>query len=561
MPFIFAFSALILSTATFSAAQTSTRGIQFQPCPELNANITVFNGVNGTTFDCAQLLVPLDYTDPNSAPLNLSLFRVSATAEPVLGTVLINFGGPGGTGAENLPFFASQAHSNIGPQWNLVSWDPRGTGYTIPFNCGVGESGTGATITGKRDVGNLVSANITKVFLNGGWEIAGQTADFCFTKVGENGTLIGTAFVARDMFEIVDALGEDGLLRFYGWSYGTALGSYAAAMFPERIGAIVLDGNLNPHNYQAGHYLNFADDIDEGFEGFLQTCFDVTDDCALYSFLQPNTTQDLLDAINMALTPLLQSATTNIEGYSAYAAVKNILIQPLYYPTSWPQFAETLISILNATADSEAPAADTPRSAYGAAANAVLGIRASDAIFIANSSDEYLPIVQASADVSPGFSDVSYFPLWLSARWRLPAKERYWGDFRVNTSAPILYVNGEFDPVTPLQDAYNGSATFAGSVVLPHSGYGHGIFVNPSQCVARYVQAYFSSGTLPEEGAHCEPDLSPVEMWRANLKDKDRNSTAGNDIIEVVPGGAGRGSVGIAFVFVAVLASAFMNMM
>jgi hypothetical protein len=41
-------------------------------------------------------------------------------------------------------------------------------------------------------------------------------ADTCAAAQNETGTLLGTAFVARDMMRIVDALGEDGLLRFWG---------------------------------------------------------------------------------------------------------------------------------------------------------------------------------------------------------------------------------------------------------------------------------------------------------------------------------------------------------
>jgi pimeloyl-ACP methyl ester carboxylesterase len=64
-----------------------------------------------------------------------------------------------------------------------------------------------------------------------------------------NGTLIGTAFVVRDMMEVVDALGEDGKLRLWGLSYGTLLGMTAAAMFPDRMDRLVLDGVVNVHNY------------------------------------------------------------------------------------------------------------------------------------------------------------------------------------------------------------------------------------------------------------------------------------------------------------------------
>lgn len=533
MALTFAFTALGLTTAAGVMAQGAGQtGIVFEACPELNANITASNGVEGAVVECGTLSVPLDYTDTGAGQLELRLFRANATEEPVLGTVLMNFGGPGGTAAENLPPWAELAHTIIGPQWNLVSWDPRGTGYTIPFACNLDPSDPAPTQ--KRDIGTLVSTNLTEVFLRGGWEAAGMLADYCAGEAGETGTLIGTAFTARDMMEIVDALGEDGLLRYYGWSYGTALGSYAAAMWPERIERMVLDGNVNPHDYQAGHYGEFLVDTDAAFAGFLQACFDATDNCALYSLLQPNTTQDILDAINAVLVPLAESATSNVTAYTTYLAVKSVVVQPLYFPATWPKLGMTLASLLNGTASE--PSNETAPTPYGEAANALMGIRGSDATFIANSSDEYLSQVQYQTTVSPGFSDVAYFTLWTSAQWRLPAKERYWGDFQATTKTPILYVNGEFDPVTPLVNAYNGSAGFAGSVVLPHSGYGHGVFASPSTCVANHVQAYFLNATLPSGNASCEPDATMLEVWKATVAGSGSNSTSGGNS---TPGGNG----------------------
>ncbi|KAK5316321.1 hypothetical protein LTR70_006275 [Exophiala xenobiotica] len=565
MSLTFALTALTLSTVASALPHTrDEKSIQFQPCPELNARITAITGVEGTPFDCAKLSVPMDYTKIDSGPLELDLFRVNATEEPVLGTVLINFGGPGGTGAENLPAWADQARDNIGAQWNLLSWDPRGTGNTIPFQCNLTDISGTTTTPQKRDLGTLVSTNLTEVFLNGGWEAAGQLADHCASEANEKATLIGTAFVARDMIEIVDALGEDGLLRYYGWSYGTALGSYAAAMFPERVERMVLDGNMNPYDYQAGHYGELVDDVDEAFGGFLQACFDAIDDCALYTLLQPNTTQDLLDAINLVLTPFAQNAASSIEAYTSYLSIKGIFIQPLYFPRTWPRTAQTLASLLNGTTSSTPGSNSTPE-VYGTAQNAVIGIRGSDATFIANSSEEYLAEVKYQATVSPGFSDVAYFSLWPSAQWRMHAQERYWGDFNVTTKTPILYVNGEFDPVTPLVNAYKASAGFEGSVVLPHSGYGHGIFAAPSQCVAGYVQAYFKDATLPGEDAHCEPDSSLLQVWRASVQATKNDSTSagdGNSTVADFEGAAIRGrTTRVGLAFAALLMVAAMNVL
>lgn len=55
--------------------------------------------------------------------------------------------------------------------------------------------------------------------------------------------------MVRDMMQIVDALGEDGMLRFWGVSYGSLLGSTAVAMFPDKVDKIILDGVVNPFEY------------------------------------------------------------------------------------------------------------------------------------------------------------------------------------------------------------------------------------------------------------------------------------------------------------------------
>jgi hypothetical protein len=92
---------------------------------------------------------------------------------------------------------------------------------------------------------------------------------------------------------------------------------------------------------------------------------------------------------------------------------------------------------------------------------------------------------------------------WPSARWKIDATERFIGSFRgVEIRHGFLFVNWEHDSVTPLAHTSRSSDEFEGSVVLPHSGYGHSIVVNPSACVAAHVQAYFRDGVLPTSGTH-----------------------------------------------------------
>lgn len=108
------------------------------------------------------------------------------------------------------------------------------------------------------------------------WASTKLLVDKCYETSKEMAGVCGTAFVVRDMMQIVDALGEDGLLRYWGMvssplnitstaktnvighSYGTILGQTAAAMFPNRIDRMVLDGNLNGHEYCNAWYVSLV---------------------------------------------------------------------------------------------------------------------------------------------------------------------------------------------------------------------------------------------------------------------------------------------------------------
>ncbi|KAF7504150.1 hypothetical protein GJ744_002619 [Endocarpon pusillum] len=488
---------------------SQNRTINWHPCPDVEAEVFEALGVPiPLPFDCASLPVPLDYTDPESGTLDLALIRLNATQEPVLGSVLWNPGGPGGTGVENLAVQSEELIEVLGGQYNVVSWDPRGTGKTIPFDCGLAETAA----VQRRDADSLLRTNLTERFLNGGWDDAESYAEACYSTMNATGELIGTAFVARDMVEIIDALGEDGLLRYWGLSYGTQLGSTFAAMFPERVERMLLDANTNPHDYVVGHWGNYLVDADKTLLAFLEECAKAKDRCALAQYTGLTTAADLLEMLNAGLEPLLQNATSgHEEGWLAYLLVKQYLYNRLYWPRLWPRLAETITGFLNGSlTDLALPTQAPTREPYNLGVDSINGIRCSDALWRASSPEEILDQVEYQATVSESFSDVGYDFTWSCAAWKMEAKEQYTGNFSVKTKFPILLVNGAFDVAIPLVSAFNASAGFEDSVVLIHGGYGHGLTAHPSLCTARAVQAYFKDGVLPEPGTTCEPD---VEVW------------------------------------------------
>lgn len=488
----------------------SKSAIEWSPCPsELLEEV---NAPNSTKMDCATLPVPLDYTDSDSDKLDLSLFRVKATKEPCKGTVLFNPGGPGGPGGENLPSQGPILVEQFGGHYNVLSWDPRGTGKTLPFSCNITDE-TISTPQKRDENDSLIKVNSTQWYLNGGFEAQFKYVEKCYEENKEIGELLGSAFTARDVMEIVDALDEGGMLRYYGLSYGAVLGDYLAAMFPDRIESMILDSNPNPHEYRDGSYRGYLEDTDKTLIKFLDECLKNADRCALAQYTKANTTGDLMQALNAALLPLAENATKSEEAWTLFATSKTLGIhETLYFPNQWPKLAESLTSMLNGSAaeatDAEGASEGLSETPYNLGEDSINAIRCGDSTTRVSSPEEFLDTIAAQYSVSESFSDVGYQHTWVCSIWKFKAKEQYTGDFKEKTRNPILYINGLYDPATPMSAAVNASAGFEGSVVLTHGGYGHGVMFHGSNCTNKVMQEYFMEGTLPEEGTVCEPDVA-----------------------------------------------------
>ncbi|KAG8938528.1 hypothetical protein FRC03_007132 [Tulasnella sp. 419] len=271
---------------SINVRQTGT--LQWGPC------VKSLEWGEPSSLVCANFTVPLDWTNTsNGQNAILYVAKLKAKSGTSRGTIFVNPGGPGGSGFEFLRETTSEQLSNItGGNFDIVSWDPRGVGLTQPsINCfdpkgnqTANEAALGFRINLLYNTLNARSTGPDQSdidrFLANATTIESNMQNFvqsCVDKNQENLKYVGTIATVRDLVALADAIeGPGSLIRYWGFSYGTIIGSYLLDLFPDRIGRVVLDGVVDSTIYsQKPPYQAYGDsvqDADMALQAFYDAC-------------------------------------------------------------------------------------------------------------------------------------------------------------------------------------------------------------------------------------------------------------------------------------------------
>jgi len=240
-------------TTPSAAAASSTTGAAAPSAPPPSAPppSTSPGGLRWTacgSLQCATLAVPLDYADPAGPTLGLALARKPArTPAARIGSLLINPGGPGDSGVDDLPAELRSLTATLQNRFDIVSWDPRGVERSAPVHCSDPKASAGGTTSSgsAESAPPLDPAPTTAAgqkALTDAYRAAGQA---CLQWSGDLLRHVGTDATVEDIERIRLALGDD-RLTFIGHSSGTLLGAVYADRYPQHVRAFVLDGPIDP---------------------------------------------------------------------------------------------------------------------------------------------------------------------------------------------------------------------------------------------------------------------------------------------------------------------------
>lgn len=487
-------------------------------------------------YDCARLDVPLNWLEPSDAQRAIiAVIRLRATdTADYRGAMIFNPGGPGGSGVWALKDHGEHLQTVVGKNHDIISFDPRGIGASVPrIECW--DSPQKKQFWDNQEV-PVIDAHPGVLYDAFARSIAYSVN--CQTTLRDTAILehSSTASHARDMLEILNQLGQDKLL-YWGFSYGTVLGGTFAAMFPDRVGRLVSDGNVDYREWYLGEHINFIRDTDKVMKYFYETCHEAGPlNCAFYQS-SPEAIEDrhwkLLDSlrVNPVLLPAGESGP-EVPELVTYSKIKRLTSTTLYRPNYFfKPYAEILAALEKGDAqpyykfvaggrapiDSLCLAETVPPSVpltSGAEGtdDAFPGVLCSDGEPFTDNVTQFEEYAKKVQELSTSAGAVNVlFRISCAGRTVRPVY-RFSGPFEANTSFPIMFIANHADNVTPLISARNNSAGFPGSVVLIQNSYGHTSLSAPSVCTAKQVRAYFQNATVPAPDTICQPDTAPFGL-------------------------------------------------
>ncbi|MER6994165.1 alpha/beta hydrolase [Streptomyces sp. NPDC000410] len=443
----------------------------------------------GDAWQCAELKAPLDYAKPDGETIGIALIRSKATADDEserLGSLLFNFGGPGGSGVAGLPRSAD-GFGTLHRRYDLVSFDPRGVAESDAVECRDSEQ----TEASLRIDSTPDTPAEEKTFL-------ADSAAFgagCAKRSGRVLPHVGTTSAARDMDLIRHVLG-DKKLNYLGFSYGTELGAVYAHLFPKNVGRMTLDAVADPSADAVGHGRNQT----RGFQRALDNYFTSTGTAPKAG---TERVVKLLDELDRE--PLPVSDGRELTQSLALTGI----VATLYGEDSWPQLTKGLSDaesgdggLLLALADAyNGRGANGKYTTQDHSQRAISCADSKGRITAAEVRSKHLADFR---EVSPVFGPYLAWDLagWC-ADWPV-AGESETPEVSAAGAAPILVVGTTGDSATP----YEGAKTMADElgagvgVLVTNRGEGHGAY-GDGACVTRTIDAYLLDGKVPANGTVC----------------------------------------------------------
>ncbi|MEY3561694.1 MAG: hypothetical protein RL068_846 [Actinomycetota bacterium] len=444
-----------------------------------------------TGFECASMVVPLNWLEPGDDFLEIALVRPEGSEN--LPPLVVNPGGPGASGVD----FVADSLEQIGTPalrqaFSIVGFDPRGVGKSNPVTC--------SNLDLKDEVfyGQSPFPFGSEQDLVRSKQLLLQFAESC-QEIGFDVSYFNTQQTARDLDLLRQLLGLD-TLDYLGYSYGTELGATYAALFPENVGRFVLDGAVDPTISVAENLLLQVKGFDSALLAYATDCL-AGENCPLSG--PPSAAMKQIGALLASLET--STLPTQYEREVGITAALYGIIAPLYSQDSWPYLTQALAEALEGDGTTLLLLADfyNDRDIEGGYLSNIneanIAIGCADGR-VGDGGVEKLnqQIVEASAIFGRYFQ----YPNLGCVGWP-EAKGVVDLDYSVPLNHGPLVIGTTGDPATPYTQAVSLAQILQGATLLTFEGEGHTAYGGNS-CVNGYVEAYLNGTLDTSEELRCK---------------------------------------------------------
>lgn len=442
---------------------------------------------------CADIEVPMDYANPDGESITISALRMPATGAKE-GTLLVNPGGPGGSGYDFVldaggHYFSEDMRSSF----DILGFDPRGVKRSAPVTCmtdkerdelraKVYDLGTDAGLAAARADNQAIAAQ-------------------CAEQTGPVLGHIDTVSAAKDL-DILRAVSNDSKLNYLGYSYGTFLGSTYAALFPDNVGRMVLDGALDPALSNEEVTYGQAVAFEKTLRTYVASCQTSTE-CPFVGSVN-----DAVAQIQALINDIHQQPRTASDGRLVNATMfVNGIITPLYSDANWPLLTDAFAEAIKGNVSpmlnlSDVGADRQPDGTYGS--NSVFAFTAINCLDYPMVTDTAAMRAeeQRLRAASPTFGSFLAYGGTTCLDWphknvRTPEPVEYSGE------APIVVIGTTGDPATPVEWATSLRKQLGNASLVTWEGEGHTAYGRSNICVTKAVDLYFLHGVVPADNTTC----------------------------------------------------------
>ncbi|WKE68768.1 alpha/beta hydrolase [Streptomyces sp. WP-1] len=458
------------------------------------------------TLECASLKVPLNHADPAGRQITLALSRVPHTAAASQGPLLVNPGGPGGSGTTLAGFVASALPKEVAARYDVIGFDPRGVGRSSPaLDC----------VPGHFEPVRPDTVPATPALEQANLERARSFAAACGKRYADVLPYMDTVSSAQDMDSIREALGAS-RISYFGYSYGTYLGAVYARLHPDRVRRLVLDSIVDPTGVW------YADNIGQ------ERAFDDRHRALMAWIAKYDATYGLgkdpakVEAAWYAMRADLAKKPAG--GRVGASELEDTFMPGGYYNGYWPYLAEAFASYVH----------DGKTEPLVEAYDDFAGVDSSG-----DNGYSVYTAVQCGDTAWP-----RDWARWRQDAWAVHEKSPFMAWNNTWYNAPCMYwptgrarqpsvANAELPPTLLFQATDDAATPYAGgvavhrlltgsSLVVEQGGGNHGITLSGNSCLDGYLFAYLADGKVPRSSGPADavcaksPDPTPLASKAAS---------------------------------------------